>query len=687
LSPAPQTPRARGESAPRAAPAPLTLPLVAAALVAAACITVSVSFRIADPDLWQNLVVGKAIWTLHGVPTTQLWTWPTLGAPDVNWTWGFSALLWPVWAHGGVFGLYAWRWITTLAAFGLLWAAARTMGARGFLPLIVMVLCSLTWRLRSQARPDTLVAVLLALTVWILETRRAGGRDRTPWLIATQWAWANVHNSYFIGFTLIGLHALDGWLAPPRRAAPVGHGAAAARGRRAGASRLFAIGLAALAISFVNPFGWRLLWQPFDFFLHHRNDPVFLSIGELRPVDWSVNWKSGLPLLFVGWPVLVGWRARRSGLDRVEFVACALFTALALNTQRFAGFYSLLAAPFVARDLDSCLARPGWLARAPGATRAALAALACVVIGLPEWSREELPLAIGLDWRNYPVAACDFMAAHDVRGRGFNQFGNAGYQLYRFWPDPGRLPFMDIHQAGTPVDRYLYAFAQQRGDAWRELDHRHRFDYAVLSGLSPPKDSLLDVLDADTTWALVFKDDVAVLFVRRGGTLDSIARGYAYRELPAGMAAIEALGAACARDSARRARVAAELEREVAGSPRHSRALIMLSNLALLENRLDDARELVEAAIALDRFRAGAHLRLGAIALEQGRPRDALREFGHERVVSGPMRGLELQTGCAYLRLGDPAGARAAYGRELRRFPDNAEARDSLAALARAGAL
>ncbi|HEY2956273.1 MAG TPA: hypothetical protein VGK89_13630 [Candidatus Eisenbacteria bacterium] len=55
--------------------------LIAAALVAAACVVVSVSYQIYDPDLWQHLVVGKAIWTLHRVPTTQLWSWPTYGAP------------------------------------------------------------------------------------------------------------------------------------------------------------------------------------------------------------------------------------------------------------------------------------------------------------------------------------------------------------------------------------------------------------------------------------------------------------------------------------------------------------------------------------------------------------------------------------------------------------------------------
>src|SRR5206468_6280991 len=127
------------------------------------CVLLSVTFRIYDTDFWQHLVVGKAIWQMKRVPTTQLWSWPTYGAPDVNSSWGFRALIWPIWSYTGVWGLFAWRWATTLAAFGLLWAAARRMGARGLSPLFVLVLASLAYRERSQIRPETLVAVLLAL--------------------------------------------------------------------------------------------------------------------------------------------------------------------------------------------------------------------------------------------------------------------------------------------------------------------------------------------------------------------------------------------------------------------------------------------------------------------------------------------------------------------------------------------
>jgi hypothetical protein len=439
------------------------------------------------------------------------------------------------------------------------------------------------------------------------------------------------------------------------------------------------VGLAALAISFVNPFGWRALWQPFDFYLHHRNEAIFRSIGEMGPIDWAAQWR-GVAVLFAAWPLLALLRMRRKP-DRVEAILCLGLSVIALRSQRFLGLYALAAAPYVARDLEewSHALRP-----LPAVLRAALAAVACVAIGLTVWLRPELPSGIGFLWNQYPVAACDFMEAHGVRGRGFNQFGFAGYQLYRFWPDRSRLPFMDIHQSGSARDRELCAAAQERDDAWRALDGTYGFDYALLARTFYDRNRPLDVLDADSTWALVFLDDVMSLYVRRTGPLAAVADEFAYRRLPAGAAKLVPLSEACARDTAVRAATVVELEREVAGSPYHAHALIVLANIARFEGRPDSARALLQRSIAVDANRSGVHQSLASIALEQGRPRDALREIGLERRLVGRDPELDVLAGRAWWALGHGERARDAFRRAVRRDPGNQEARASLDAIERA---
>src|SRR5439155_12870713 len=122
----------------------------------------------------------------------------------------------------------------------------------------------------------------------------------------------------------------------------------------------------------------------------------------------------------------------------------------ALTTQRFLGYAALALAPFAARDVGSLLSQWSWpAALQPPARRALLAALACVGLVMPTLTQPVAGFGYGWLHTPYPERACDWMEQHGVRGRAFNAFSFGGYLLWRFYPDPGRLPFMDIHQAGT----------------------------------------------------------------------------------------------------------------------------------------------------------------------------------------------------------------------------------------------
>ena len=617
--------RTRADGRVEPAAIPLRHPaLIAAALVAAACLVASASYVLYDTDLWQHLAIGRAIWTLHGIPRTCLWSWPQYGEPQVVSSWLFRVILWPVWSAGGVMGLYLVRWITTLAVFALLWATARAMGARGLLALLVLVWCGLIYRIRTDLRPEILAAPLFALELWILERRRlgvgTGARIDPAWaLVPVAWAWANTHVSYYVGLLVPGFYLLDAVLA-----------------RRPGGRGLAIVALASVAVSFLHPVGWRALWQPFQYLLEWRHDPLFMATGEYRPLPWREHLRSGLPLLLLLWPAVLALRIRRRGLDAVELLLCAFVTLATLSAQRFAAMYAMAAAPFVARDLCEHAAG-GRLPRALAGAwpRAALTAGLAVLIALPEWSRHDLPLGIRIDPDIQPAAACDFMARAGVRGRAYNELQLGGYMLYRFWPDRSRLPFINTQpEYTTPEDRRLVIAAYTDAGAWRQLDRRHRFDYVLLERSQSSGSRLPDILDQDTTWAMVFADDASELLVRRDGPLRPVAERFAYRVLPAGTDARMRLVPQCAADSALRARAMAELETAVASSPRNGSAHHLLGLMMLMDHRPAEARAQLEQALRIARFQS-AHEILGRLALEEGRFGDAARELGRERALYG----------------------------------------------------
>jgi len=652
-----------------AAPAsPPSAAAIAAIVVLLGCVTWTMTVPIYDADVWQHLLVGKVIWRLHRVPTTQLWTWPTYGAPDVNSSWGFRAIVWPAWALGGLWGLYTLRWALTITAFAFMWKTARRIGTRGLGASVMLVVCALTYRQRAQIRPEILVGLLIALEVWILETRRSGGPDRSIWLIPLAWTWANCHISYHFGLYVIGIHWLASTVGVSRRGTAPG--------------RLIYVALAAVAVSFINPFGWRALAQPFDFFLHGRTEPIFRTNAELLRAPWSLVWHSGLGILIAAWAVLAARRVRHRGWDFVELAIMIPFAWLALSVNRFLGYFALLSLPYLARDLDDWVSSRDWPRwTAPHSLRAAMVAALGVALAVLIPRQSGPAVGIGFQWQAFPVRACDFIEVHGIRGRAFNHLNLGGYLLWRFWPDRGRLPFMDIHQAGTRMERDLYMASFNDRRAWNTLRDHYGIEWVLLWRKRAVRDHLLDHLDADTTFALVFVDDVAAVYVRRQGRLGAIADSFAYRVLPGGQERFAAIGATVQDDSVLRADFAAELRREVDASPYNAYAHSALANLDMIDFRWAEARADLARAAAGDPSIPWLHERMAVIALREGRPADAVRFLEDEHRVEPRDAGVLVKLGGAYRVLGQWDRAQRAYRRALELDPGDPQARAELGAL------
>jgi hypothetical protein len=368
-------------------------------------------------------------------------------------------------------------------------------------------------------------------------------------------------------------------------------------------------------------------------------------------------------------------------VDWVDLGLCGLASAFAIPSQRFLGVYALIAAPYLSRDLEAWIAARRWPRWSASVfARTGLAAVACGLIGVPEWRRPLLEPGIGVAFDRFPIAACDFMERHGVRGHGFEHFRFVGYQAWRFWPDRSRLPFMDIHQSGTPSDRDAFAAAFTDPASWPNLARRYRLDYALLDRRQRSGAELLDEIDSDSTWALVFLDDVSALYVDRA-TQKAVADSFALPWLGGGGARLGASMRNAVMDSTAAGHLRAELERAASDSRWNATAQSMLANLDMSKNRAADARHHLEAALAVDPEFGSANYRLGMIDLFERQAREALRHFERERAISGEVNGLDAAMGMAYQALGDRGHAIDRYRAELARNPGNRTAQAGLDSL------
>lgn len=577
-------------------PLPRALRL-AATLAAFAVIAAVVSFPLADPDLWQHLLTGRVIWAEHRLPPTNVWTWPSYGAPYVIPSWAFRVALWPFYAAGGVTGLFVWRWLTTLGAFALLAFAARMRRearATGVATLFVLVWCAMLYRFRSQVRPETLVAVLLAAQLALFEWRRtrwSPGRLRfdPAWLaVPLAVLWTNAHLSFPLGLFVTGAYLLDDFVRARRRAPG------------ASPARLALVLAASAAGALLNPYGWTLVRQPFEFALYERNQTAMRMISELGPIPWAAYQSSALPLLLAAPLLLALLRWRKHGPDLAELAILVFFIVEGVSSQRFIGFTVLAIAPFFARDLSELVTE----SRVPAAlgapaVRTALAAALVAVLLIPVFTHRLSQPKIAFREDVFPVAACDAIAARDVRGRAFNVFSYGGYLLWRFWPERDRLPFLDVHLTGSAALRDAYASALVDSAAWAALDRDERFEWVLLPRAGQARAPLLEWLDADTTrWSAIFRDDVAALYVKRGGVNAAVAERDRYRWLGGGLRRTDASVRGMFADSVTFTGVVAELNRSVNESRWSATSHLMLGNLAALAHRWPDALAQYDAAAA-----------------------------------------------------------------------------------------
>ncbi|MEK7858434.1 MAG: hypothetical protein AAB320_04750 [Elusimicrobiota bacterium] len=490
----------------------------AAAALAAPCLLLPAY----NPDLFWHLSSGRWIWQNHAVPRVDFLSFTAAGAAWSDFEWLSQALYYAVHRLGGLTALWGLKVLLLLACARLVDRLLRLHGLPRFFRAAAVVVWSAGMLPHSDIRPE-LSSLLLFLSMLLLLEKQRLGRLKASWgpsigsflLFA---AAANLHAGFIFALMLPAFYALGELLAGRRWPRPP-----------------VLWGLAGLAGTFCNPYGWGPYVVMFD---HLRQRAALSFIQEWQPMTMTNRFHWPFWAILAAFLFILHRLRRRPQLPVALLLASLYFAFSAVAHARMGAFFFACAVPtgFLLADMA------GWLVAAPAAKRACAAcALAYGVFLSATLPRLERGV---FDHRLVPRQAAEFMAEESGALLGLRLYspwewgGYLGWRLapwYRvFWD--GRYIFHDrLPEA---------ARASRDASSWQEYMDDQGLSGALLNNLelrfstqkAYPDGSRKEFLRPwyraympSQRWALVYWDPQVLLFVARRAVPASWLAAHEYR--------------------------------------------------------------------------------------------------------------------------------------------------------------
>ena len=663
-------------------------PWVLGVLVAVAAFSLAVT-RVEDPDAWTHLALGRLMVEARGLPAHEVFVFPSGALPYHNTEWLFDVVLYLAFRAAGLAGVVLLKATAAACAFWIIWKdatlprePAATRGLRALIAAGVLLACLPMVRPRFVERPDSVLMVFLAFTIYALDAYLLEGQ---PWIFAlpaVHVLWANMHPSVVVTVVPFG-------------AVIAGGAALHLFGRSRGVEMpdapsakqlkvVAAVLVTDLLASLLNPRGIEILTLP----LQLAASPWFIQeINELQrpPFDLYPGPYVLAALLLLTLVLL--WRR----FPLAPALLAIPFAYLGLSAVRFIFVFAVVGAPVLARNLAAIASswsgerfrRPA-LALAAAGLVAGAASVGLALAGVPPLADARKSPGLGMDARFVPEGALRYLDRIGMSGRLFNAFQFGGYIAWRDFPR--RAAIIDGRGYVPPGLKEEIHFARAYPKHLARLQSAYSFeaavmDYPLYSGESLPPDADWGLTSPD--WALVYWDDFALVYLKRSLRWDAVIARDEYRRVhPAnGLPAFwRSLG-----DKAALPGILAELQRNVADTG-SARGLTLLSFALLQEGKADAALEVLGRVSDPDRRlevlqgqalvwqQKGdkarvieAHERavaiqedaitlygLGAALVEAGRARDAIRPLERARGKNPALLSVYPLLIDAYRRAGEP---------------------------------
>lgn len=461
-----------------------------------------------DPDMWWHLKVGEYI-VENGIPDTDPGYSFTAG--DNEWfmhEWLSEVVMHFMYEIGGLIGLSIFFTVLNSVIFLLLYFCSP---GRPYAGAFVVLWGAIASSFFMAVRPQMFNLLLASWFVFVLENYRTG-RLNKKWLwsfVPLMTLWANLHSGFLTGIVILGVYGLGGILQILTSSELVEN----RDFDRAQIRYMIYLGFAMVAASLLNPKFYGVWLYPFETTLLSEAMQAFIVEWQSPDFHNSLYWFFGT-YLFMGMAVLI---LTKEKVTWTEILLVFGSSMASLQAGRNITIFVIVSIPIFSRHLvgmtkDTALygILSGTLpdAKIPKTMeRLNVVLLGIILLMALGWVANELSKHDKAIAEDFPVDGLAFLEEHKLASQqGFNHYDWGGYLIWH------NVPVYIDGRADLYGDQFFidYAKIMNGVDAeWKSSLDKYQVDYVFIK----PRGAFMTLIKLSPDWALIYEDDMAVIFV------------------------------------------------------------------------------------------------------------------------------------------------------------------------------
>lgn len=437
--------------------------------------------------------------------------------PDWHWVnheWLSDGIVAFIYQHLGAAVLIFLFALLTVGAFTI--AASWTEGVSTKSKLLITGLALYADITRWGVRMQMFTCLGVAAIFWSFVRYRAGRIKQLWWYIPLFWLWANLHGGFLIGLAILALLFTVEWIKYSARGR---HPRQQPRSRVVEPTlephqlkHLVWVGLASGAVTLINPYGWRLYY---DFYRLFSTPLVFKSINEWLPTSIHNSSNELFLIYLILLVIILIFTYRKFELTR--WICALVLLFLAIFTSRNIPLFLLISIGLFAEVIDPWVRRLTlWLMRLRWLVTVFTIGIAAVwvlpnVVRFARSAGDITSISRGV----YPLQAVQWAKAHpdQIGARMFNAYGDGGFLIWQF-PEQkvfidGRMSFWWIGDRFAHYDGLVACLGDP--SAIKMIQDRYGVDWMMIERRFP----LVQALQSQPDWQLVYSDSVAVIYTKK----------------------------------------------------------------------------------------------------------------------------------------------------------------------------